>query len=383
MSSEEDQTIVNLHFQGHNISSNDPASVVTEALQLCLSEEQALIKAPPGLDKALAAISLSEPISYDFLKTGFKAWFAYFLATGRNLMVKEYAARLSTSTLEQVAAEVSATDAHDSVDRRLQHILHSSDRGNSRSRLLANVQSSKVSLLLPPEPCSRPTKRRRSDSLRRNQQMASPSLLKTSIADAEVTMHEGSISEALQEWKTFEIDPQYEYAWPKARNLPFVFPHYMCTAIVKAGDTACVMLSFLSDPTECHFVVDISAREVQHVAKELFGVHTQVIQMRRCLVLEHSAMVDINRSVKPRGATNVPIDKLFGQVVSTAFRQGPQRMEELSNGEMLSRCLSMTIWETDDSPGRLDIGLEAQHAVAIWRGLWPDGLHSANIMPSS
>lgn len=177
---------------------------------------------------------------------------------------------------------------------------------------------------------------------------------------------------------TFEIDPRYEYAWPKARYLPFVFPHYMCATIVKNAELAAIMLSYPTDPALCRLVFDISAGGVQHIAKELFGIHLQVIRGRRCIVFEYGATVEINSSVTLVGATVTSMDKLFGEMVGNAFRLSPGRMEELSTGEMLSKSLSMEVWSTSDRPSRLSLMLEAQQLASIYAKLWPP----TAVMPS-
>ncbi|KAI0163856.1 hypothetical protein GGR57DRAFT_489632 [Xylariaceae sp. FL1272] len=352
---------------------DDSASMIVEALRQCLTEETPSGKTPRGLDKALDAFSQSFPhdrVLCAFLKQGFTAWYAYFLASGH---IKEITTLLSTPTLEQVAADVSQIGSSESVNQRIQHVLYYSDRGTKRCRILKSIN-----VELPPRLLSSPDP---------DPDPSSPDASWTSSQGDEgpnAGTELASPNPAL-EWQTFEVDWRHQYAWPKARNLPFVFPHYLCTAIVKIRDTAAVLLSFPANPVQCRLVFDISAKEVQHIAKELFGVHIQTAHTRRFLVLESGVTVDINESIKLRGASNIAIDKLFGQMVGTAFRHGSQRLDELANGEMLSNSLTMKIWEAERSPGRLNFTVDAENLSTIWRGLWQDtpSPYAASITTSS
>lgn len=371
-------------------SVNESASTVIEALTQCLAEKQTTDKAPPGLDKALESLS-SDPISCVFLDAGFWAWYAYFVATDRVEGLKESASQLSSSTLEHVAAEVSKVNAHASLTRRIQHVFFHSDRSPKRCRLLRsnNVEPPSLPESVSPDLNPRPPKRSR---LERVQQSPSPQPDATKFLDLHFMnrdiMIQEEVSDALPhrgasrqdtglarpnetcKLPAFDINPQYQYAWPKAKNLPFVFPHYMCTIIVKSGDDASIMLSFPSDPTLCRLVLDISATAVQHLAKELFDAHIRDENGRRCVVLEHGTTMDINSSMTLRGATGVPLDKLFGQMVGQAIRLSPQRMEELSMGELLSKCVFMEVWGAADRPGRLNFIVNADNLSLVFHQLW-------------
>lgn len=188
--------------------------------------------------------------------------------------------------------------------------------------------------------------------------------------DATGFTHSASYDE-VSELTTFEIDPRYQRAWPKAKNLPFVFPHYMCTAIVKRADTASIMLSFATDPALCSLVFDVSAAEVQHVVKELFNVHIRLADGRQCVISEHGPTMEIEGSVTLKGGDSVAVDRIFGQMVGTAFRYSPQRMNELSMGEMLSKSVSMKVSAMADRPGRLNFMVDAEQLGLIYERLWP------------
>lgn len=127
----EQQPITNPNPQSNRACVDNPEKV-KRALWRCLTEEQNTVKAPPGLDTALETLSSSDQISRAFLDAGFQAWYAYFLATDRDRGLQESIAQLSPSALHHIASDVSKIDAHDSVTRRIQHVLFGSDRSAKR-----------------------------------------------------------------------------------------------------------------------------------------------------------------------------------------------------------------------------------------------------------
>ncbi|KJZ68995.1 hypothetical protein HIM_11611 [Hirsutella minnesotensis 3608] len=367
-------------------------STVVEALRQCLTEEQTTDKAPPGFDRALEALSPSDHTSRAFLDAGFGVWYAYFLATERNQYLRSSVIQLSPSNLQRVVTEVSRSNTHDSVKRRIHNIIFRSDRSAKRCKLL---RLNNVELPHPLEASSsdtdpRHTQRSRRDCERQSlsQEPSSTDPCHLHFMSAEAISQEDESSEAhsgtgrveqhtalasqnnTREWIAFDIDSRYQHAWPKAKNLPFVFPHYMCTAITKRADEASVMLSFPLDPTNCQLVFDISANEVQYVAKEVFDVHIRQVSGRRCAVSEKGATMDINGSITLRGGSAVAVDSLFGHMVGEAFRHSPRRLNELSIGAMLSECLSMEIWGGVDHPSRLGLVVDAENLALLYQQLW-------------
>ncbi|KID96858.1 hypothetical protein MAJ_07244, partial [Metarhizium majus ARSEF 297] len=381
----EQQPITNPNPQSNRACVDNPEKV-KRALWRCLTEEQNTVKAPPGLDTALETLSSSDQISRAFLDAGFQAWYAYFLATDRDRGLQESIAQLSPSALHHIASDVSKIDAHDSVTRRIQHVLFGSDQ----LLRLNNIELPVAPELPFSEPKPHPPKRPRLECVDQSpcqpRNSTGPLNLQFMNTDA-ITQREGVFDAVPQsgagqqeiatshteayELLNFDINSQYQYAWPKAKNLPFVFPYYMCTAIVKRADEAAVILSFPSDPSVCRLVFDISPTEVQHVAKELFGIRIRDENNRRCVVFEHGATMDIHGRTILRGAAVEALDRIFGHMVGAAFRQNPRRMEEISMGAMLSKCLSMEIWASVDRPSRLDFMVDAENLALIYQQLWP------------
>ncbi|KEY75300.1 hypothetical protein S7711_08636 [Stachybotrys chartarum IBT 7711] len=335
----------------------DPSAII-QALRNCLIEIQSSDKAPSGFDRALESLSTPDPISRAFLDAGVQVWYAYFVASDHI-----DAANLSPLDLQRVIAEVSKIEAHESVTRRIQCIFFRSDRAPKRRRILA---SNHVELPAPPtspSPEPSPAKRPRVECEQHSPRHSTtgPDLHfantdTMTLEDISDTPHGRQVSQLAahpvdSKLPIFKINPDFEFAWPKAKNLPFVFPHYMCTTIDKRGDEASIMLSFPSHPALCRLVLDISATEVQHIAKELFGVHIREESGRRCAVFENGATMDINNSGTLKEGTAMPLDRLFGEMVGTA-------------------CLSMEIWAATDLPARLTFMVDAEKLFLVHSQLW-------------
>ncbi|KAM4064264.1 hypothetical protein HRG_012655 [Hirsutella rhossiliensis] len=319
------------------------ASTVIEALRQCLTEEQTTDKAPPGFDRALEALSPSDHTSRAFLDAGFGVWYAYFLATERNQFLKDSAAQLSPSNLRHVVAEVSRNAFTTSsfvltvaLNVASNYPLHRRHRPPIQIHVLPNQQS------LSREPDSTETYRSQfmNTDVMTQEDEGSDSHPGRGRAQPDTVL--ASQNKAC-EWMAFDIDSRYQHAWPKAKNLPFVFSHYICTAVTKRTDEASVMLSFPSDPTDCRLVFDISAKEVQYVAKEVFDIHIREENGRRRVVSEKGATMDINSSITLRGGIAVALDSIFGQMSAT-----------------YNRAFN----------GRLNFIVEAQNLTLLYQQLW-------------
>ncbi|KAM4058264.1 hypothetical protein HRG_014601 [Hirsutella rhossiliensis] len=285
----------------------------------------------------------SDHTSRAFLDAGFGVWYAYFLATERNQFLKDSAAQLSPSNLRHVVAEVSRNAFTTSsfvltvaLNVASNYPLHRRHRPPIQIHVLPNQQS------LSREPDSTETYRSQfmNTDVMTQEDEGSDSNPGRGRAQPDTVL--ASQNKAC-EWMAFDIDSRYQHAWPKAKNLPFVFSHYICTAVTKRTDEASVMLSFPSDPTDCRLVFDISAKEVQYVAKEVFDIHIREENGRRRVVSEKGATMDINSSITLRGGIAVALDSIFGQMSAT-----------------YNRAFN----------GRLNFIVEAQNLTLLYQQLW-------------
>lgn len=158
--------------------------------------------------------------------------------------------------------------------------------------------------------------------------------------------------------------------WPKARNLPGVFPTYLCRIIIKENGNAAITESFPKDPAECCLDLKIAANQVPHVAKELYGVHIDIVQGERSIILDNGVEVEINGTISLRRASNVAASKLFGPQVGMAYRSSSRFLSEQYLGEDLTRCVSMTVARDAHLPGSLSLNLDAENLTTIGYSLW-------------
>lgn len=172
------------------------------------------------------------------------------------------------------------------------------------------------------------------------------------------------------EFPSFEPNPPYERAYPKAKNLPFVFPHDLCTTIVKRDGQASLMISIPPDPRDCRLVLDISAEDVQHFASNLFGVRIRVCGQQRVVVFENGTTMMISCSMKLEDARAPLWNKAFGDLVAEGVRNSPIRLDEASDGAMLSKCLSLEIPGTANCPARLCLMVQPDRLSLIHQHLW-------------
>ncbi|RMJ02201.1 hypothetical protein CDV36_015532, partial [Fusarium kuroshium] len=328
---------------------------------------------PAGFDKAIESLTSSNRASSAFQAAGFWAWFAYFLATSRDNKIEQSLSQLSEPALQYVVTEVSKVKADPSLGTRFQHTFYGSNRALRRRRLF---QASKIELpgqpsssaseppFSSPEPnlsSSPPDSNRRSPSPEPNPSKRPrlepshhsgdrqidttrdiiPCLIDTDVQplrDVSDTLAyrrasqeemELTVYNETRELPTFKPNPEYQYAYPKAKNLPNVFPHDLCGNIVKRADEASLMVSYPSHPGQCELVVDIRAIEVQYYAFKLFGLHIRPEDQQRVVVSQNGATMTILGSLKLGDSSHLTWGDTLGDTISKAVQHSPERLREL------------------------------------------------------
>ncbi|KAI1839397.1 hypothetical protein JX266_014206 [Neoarthrinium moseri] len=161
-------------------------------------------------------------------------------------------------------------------------------------------------------------------------------------------------------------------ALPMSRNLPNVFPSYLSRIIQKKGWYAVVTLSFPSYPTNSSLGLQIDPKQVPHVAKELYGVHIDVEDGKRFLVLEDGVEVEIDTHIVLRRASNKAISKLYGKQVTMAYQSSYRYLAEQNLGEERTRCLTMVIDGKETSPGDLNLETDPKQLTVIRQDLFKE-----------
>ncbi|KZL73682.1 hypothetical protein CI238_13200 [Colletotrichum incanum] len=325
-----------------------------------LTAEHQVSKAPTGLDTALEC--LQDPVPSAFLIAGVDAWFSYLLATNAKPQLKAPLQALSVADLKTVVSEVSQIDVHTTVQDLRRHALESSHRGGSRQTILASNESSD-----PPHP-----KRPRLDLACLQQPPSRQTTAVEAINPSEIPIYPmpDIVDQAGTRFRTNDDNPQPDYDRPEAGNLPFVFPDYICEAISKDGKKAAIQAFFPPDPTQTRLVLDIAARDVQHIARELFGTYIREEGQQRVVVFAHGSTMKIKGSVLFEGVETTAVSRILGDTISTALQHSPQRGEELETGKRLSDCMSLEVWGVVDRPCRLSFVLAPEILSLIIRRLW-------------
>lgn len=342
-----------------------------------LTVEELSERAQSELDRALDSYSIPSAVTRAFQRTACWTRYAHYLTT---TPIEESVSQPSPKALQEVGDDVS----------EVQPLSLLSGRGPKRCRLLpsndSNLPTSPESVSSDPDP--RLPKRTR---LERMQQSPSPELDETELVESQVESTdvimqsmERDPPEALARGGTsqpetnlahggppwFEIDRTTEHRSPRPKNLPRVFPFYMCTAIAKGPDRAIIAAFFKPHRDLYQLVLDINGTEVQYFAQELFGVHVRGIHNARYITFDHGPSMDINVTTTLKGSPDVAWEKLFGETVTTAIRQSLKRRDELSKGVALSHCVSMEIWRDIDSTCQVTLAVDEECLVEMVRQLW-------------
>jgi hypothetical protein len=130
----------------------------------------------------------------------------------------------------------------------------------------------------------------------------------------------------------FEADPNYQLAWPLAKNLPSIFAENFCSWIVKVNKRASILATFPADPRDTCIHVDVSARYVQHLVKELYDVQVDIEGGRRRLTFRNGPTLTIKDSIQFERVHPGNIERVFGSVISLACEKSTPRLEEIDQG---------------------------------------------------
>ncbi|PNP84288.1 hypothetical protein FNYG_02361 [Fusarium nygamai] len=395
--------------EGSDVDSSDqrarPISVQNENLNAIIQKLSVYLKAPPrglvstapaGFDEALQGLGSSDSISRAFQSQGFWSWLAYFLATKDYDQFDGLSQTLSgipPNILSEIAGHVSRVEVELSLIQRIEHTLWIARRGAQRRGQLrqAGIRD------FPPEPSAIPSsllepdsrKRPRAQSLDRiddptgvterpishNMDMVSD-ILQEDTVDTVHYPTAGQPTEVLQTLNNtsrpmFNIDPRYNYAYPNASNIPSVFESDLGDMIVRNGYNASILVSIPPDPTQCRLVLDVEAPAVVPLAMKLYGAQIVEIEQQRAFRLPSGACMGIMGAAKLTRTKVRLWDELLGELVITGVRHSQEHLNEVMQGIVLSKCLSMEIPGAAGRPARISLTMDEFILVDIINKLWP------------
>jgi hypothetical protein len=167
----------------------------------------------------------------------------------------------------------------------------------------------------------------------------------------------------------FLTNPVLNRNYPEATRLPYVFPINLINAIRQNEDgTAIITTRYPPDPTQCQLRLDIEPGEVQDLARRLFDVYIKVDGGQVRLVLDSGATFRI-RQYDLQGAQHAAIEKVFGNVVSTAYQRSTEKAKEWFAGITVTNCVFM---DFSDGAFILGIILDSDSLYPIVQTLWPN-----------
>ena len=121
----------------------------------------------------------------------------------------------------------------------------------------------------------------------------------------------------------------------------------------------------------CLVSMVIKASEVMYIAMQLFAVHIGVENGVR-----HEVLSNGGRSNPPsfhyQGSLECDIDKLLGPKISKAIAGSPVREEELAQGIVATRCVTMSFAVDAQASGILNLSLGLSDGVSMRDKLYRD-----------
>jgi hypothetical protein len=128
---------------------------------------------------------------------------------------------------------------------------------------------------------------------------------------------------------------------------------------------------FGDTPSQCHLEIDVYARKVPYIARELFGSTFEVEDGRLSMRLVDSGACVTFEKLTLSGADRTGTEKLFGKVFQIV-KADPLYADELDKGEPVSSLISLDINGRAGDPSCLKIRSTAQTMSIIAKKLWAD-----------
>jgi hypothetical protein len=350
---------------------------------------------PYGLDQALDSLrDPSHPSNLArretatiFLDCGFKAWLAYFLAThyhghhfkGQKANTEAINAfdQLSRQERTAVAVAVASISCHATVDEAIQRLMENPKRRREYLQYLLNPPSNTSSGLahsanaaLQPSPTILQTAVESpphpNGAMQPPQTTDRPLYSNGAIPTSTSATHENNASNS-------STEQTLEYAsWCGMMD---VFPGYMCSVINSRNGCADVTMSFpvvaRGLKPYCLLSLVIKANQVEFIAWRLFQSHIRTEDGVRHFVLPNSGRL-VPPSFQFQGSLAHDINDLLGPEVGKAIAGSPVREEEVLQGIVATRCVSMTLTIRSQDNGILNLSLNLTDGLSMKRKLYPE-----------
>jgi len=335
-----------------------------------LSREWTRKKKPYGFDRAygrVRALPRDDPerIFYD---KGFETWLAFFLAQNSSKHHRGQAAeceavskvgQLTTELQEKVADKVRETEVHASILGAKNLLLKPPRRGGG-SGVVENssderrITSPSNQMHLSPTTGLPPLQ----------QIQTSTNTGSHRVAATEASAQSTTLMQDSNQTATTASPRQQTVSDPPSSGLITVFPPYTCGAIRKHGDRAAITMAFPYTFGMVCMSLRILPNKIQHFAKELFGVHVEIENGFRVVILENGVTL-VPEQTLIQGAQDGSIDVLLGSDVREGVSASPARKEEIQQASLSTRCVTMIITSDPGEDGILNINIGEPEAYHI------------------
>lgn len=162
----------------------------------------------------------------------------------------------------------------------------------------------------------------------------------------------------------------HSWSFPKAKNILSLLPNLTCDSVVKSYSLATIRMIFGDTPSQCHLEIDVYARKIPYIARELFGLTFDVEDGRLSMrAIESGASLTFDK-VTAFGADRTGAEKPFGKVFQIV-KEDPLYEDELESGNPVSNLVSLEIRGKAGDPSCLKIRSTAQTMAIIAKKLWP------------
>jgi hypothetical protein len=163
----------------------------------------------------------------------------------------------------------------------------------------------------------------------------------------------------------------HPWTFPHAENVPSLLPHETSASVVKFDSLAAIRIIFRETSSQCRLEMDIYARKVPYIARELFGCTLEEQDGRLWMRFVESGARGAFPTFTLFGADRGGAEKLFGGLY-WIVRGDPLYVEEVEAGEPVSSLVSLDIGGRAGYPGCLKIRSTAQTLSIVAKKLWPE-----------
>ncbi|QSS65313.1 hypothetical protein I7I51_06155 [Histoplasma capsulatum] len=332
-----------------------------------LKEEWKRQRAPQRLKRKLLETRASEAtttarIFLDY--GGFKAWFAYFLATGgkthfkgrhdRSVTIATFQ-KLSSGDRISTARRVAGIQPHPTVHSAIlkisqafesDGILETPLKSNQEAQLNSSATRSSTDVDIIPSP----------NETQSGPEEAPGISLHTQPSSQHLVLEKASL-----------------------QGIADVFDHYMCGAIRKdtvqsGGITyfkAAVTMDFPFDGlVDCLMSLAIHHSKVEYLAMALFKVHVESVGQVRYVILKEGAKLIPNPEMTLKGVLDDAIMRVLGPEVHGAIRASRMRKKELEEGNHMTECVSMIVTSRYDEGAIINLSLGLKGGAQIQNKLY-------------